>query len=590
MRNLTPTYQEKYSIFECGFHSFLGQNRTQFGIKFFMFGFIYLLLDLEILLIFPFASSEYVNSIYGLSMVLIFTLILTLGFTYEIAKNALKIESRQVRFDLLKKSNEVTELLGKTSDFSKLECVLKNINNSPGSNILDNSLNNSSESKILNNSLNHHLKKYYLKIVNAKGHYLYTEDGREIFDAASGAAVACIGYGNEKVIEAICDKYKQGVHYLSTSYWKDEDVLKLNDFLLKSTEYKMSKVFITGSGSDAIEASIKVARQYFFDKDKETQRHVIIARENSYHGNTLGALSVSNFIVRQEPYYPIMTDNVEHISSCNPYRQQIEGESDAAFIARKAQELENKINEIGPEKVMCFIMEPVSGAALGCVPAPLGYLKAMQEVCHKYGVLLIFDEIMCGMGRTGTLHAWEVEGVVPDILVIGKGLAGGYFPLSAILVNTKVCEGLKTQEFIHGHTFDAVPVGAVAALIVQEIIKKWNLLENVSKQGVYLRDSLKAKLGDHPNVGDVRGIGLFIGIELVKDKTTKEPFDTNVGVAQIIVDLALSEYNMTIYKGTGGADGLNGDHIMIQPPFTITAKDVDHIVEVVTAVIERVFE
>jgi adenosylmethionine-8-amino-7-oxononanoate aminotransferase len=167
----------------------------------------------------------------------------------------------------------------------------------------------------------------------------------------------------------------------------------------------MEKVYLTGSGSDATEAALKICRQYYYDADKETERHVIITRENSYHGNTIGALSASSFLVRQEPYYPLFPSNVEHISSCNPFRQQLEGESDADFVAKKAQELDKKINEIGPDKVMCFLMEPVSGAALGCVPAVPGYLKAMQEVCHKHGVLFVLDEIMCGMGRTGTLHA-----------------------------------------------------------------------------------------------------------------------------------------------------------------------------------------
>lgn len=167
----------------------------------------------------------------------------------------------------------------------------------------------------------------------------------------------------------------------------------------------MAKSYLSGSGSDGIEAALKISRQYYYDTDNESPRHIIITREHSYHGNTIGALSASSFPIRQQPYYPLLTDTVEHISSCNPYRQQIDGESDAVFVARKAQELDNKINEIGPEKVMCFLMEPVSGAALGCVPAVPGYLKAMQEVCHKHGVLFVLDEIMCGMGRTGTLHA-----------------------------------------------------------------------------------------------------------------------------------------------------------------------------------------
>lgn len=378
---------------------------------------------------------------------------------------------------------------------------------------------------------------------------------------------------------------------MATGYWLDNDVKSLCEWLVHSTDDQLSMAFLTGSGSDGIEASLKLCRQFFFEKDPETQRDVIIAREHSYHGNTLGALSVSSLYMRQLPYFGILMKNVEYISSCNPYRQLMDGESEAEFVARKAQELDDKINEIGPNKVMCFIMEPVSGAALGCVPAVPGYLKAMQDVCHKYEILFVLDEVMCGMGRTGTLHAWLAEeGVVPDVLIIGKGLGGGYHPISAVLASPKVCEALKTGQFVHGLTFDAAPIGAVAALKVHEIIKENNLLDNVSKLGIYLGDSLKTKLNDHPNVGDIRGKGFFWGIELVKDKTTKEAFDTKIGIAQKLVDVALLEHNMTLYKGTGGEDGLKGDHIMIQPPYNITIKDVDHIVEVVTAVIEKVFK
>jgi adenosylmethionine-8-amino-7-oxononanoate aminotransferase/NADH:ubiquinone oxidoreductase subunit 3 (subunit A) len=854
MRNLIQTYQEKYSIFECGFHSFLGQNRTQFGIKFFIFGLVFLLLDLEILLIFPFPLSGYVNGIYGLILALIFLFLLTLGFIFELGKSALKIESRQVITSLNDKSSYVIEQVAnfmledkginnikhtlsfmgedkginnikhtlsfmkednvnlneknpknqkkknkkpqkkffsglsrvqlmnnidlilsynisklyliKKDFFSKFLCkilyvlaillvislyivrepnvtldlylffnkstfvaslfmiylmynhwnlmlnlcinslciiinmlilslitsffiyliinlllydnfdlwysinwtsysdcfiysrtilgfilstklifhifknIFLNIENSKkkfnyiflliislmtiaffykvffylfaafnvyilyvysceseaekyifnNSSELGKFLKDSDDLKNYSNSLNHHFKKHYPTIVSAKGSFLYTEDGKEIFDAASGAAAACIGYGNEKVIAAMYDKFMEGTHYLATSYWKDRDVLKINEWLINGTGNKLTKVYLTGSGSDATEACIKLIRQFYYDQDNETERHIIITRENSYHGNTIGALSASSFIARQLPFYPILTDNVEHISACNYYRQQLDEESIEEFVTRKALELENKILEIGPKKIMCFLMEPVSGAALGCVPSVPGYLKAMQEVCHKYDILIVFDEVMCGMGRTGLLHAWQEEGVAPDVLIIGKGLGGGYHPISALLVAPKVWEALKTEQFIHGLTFDAVPVGAVAAWNVHQIIEDNNLLDNVSKQGVYLGETLKTKLADHPNVGDIRGKGLFWGIELVKDKVTKEPFDAKLRVSQLLVNLALSEYNMVIYQGTGGADGLNGDHIMIHPPYNITAKDVDHIVNVVTAVVEKVMK
>jgi len=438
-------------------------------------------------------------------------------------------------------------------------------------------------------SLNHHFTKYYPTIVNAKGHYLYSDDGREIFDAASGAGVACIGYGNDQVIDKITLKYKAGNHYLASSYWKDEDVLKLSKVLVDSTGGKLPGVYFTGSGSDAIEATWKLVRQYFYDQDNKTEKEYIISRERSYHGNTLAALSISEFSARQIPYVPLLSDKVEHVSSCYPYRQLIDGESTEEFVIRKATELENKIQEIGPNKVAAFIMEPVVGSANGAVPYVTGYIEAMRDVCHKHNVLFILDEVMCGMGRTGTLHAWQAEGVVPDILIIGKALGAGYHPMAAILVSPIVLEGIKSEQFIHGLTFDSNPVGATAALEVSNFIQDKNLIDNVYKQGILLQQSLKAELGNHKNVGEIRGIGLMWGIELVKDKITKEPFDSKLSLTQKIVDTAkLPPYNMTFYPSTGFVDGVHGDCIIIMPPYTITSTDVNHIVDVLSRVVNKV--
>ena len=214
--------------------------------------------------------------------------------------------------------------------------------------------------------------------------------------------------------------------------------MALQKFLVDSTDGALDKVYLTGSGSDATDAALKLARQYFYDQDHETQRKYIISRDHSYHGNTLGALSVSEFESRQAPYKDILAKNVVHVTSCYPYRQLLDGESNADFVAKKVDELDKTFQKIGPEKVMAFIVEPVSGAALGCVSAVPGYLEAMKEVCHKYGALFILDEVMCGMGRTGTLHAWQMEGVVPDILIVGKGLAAGYHPIAAVLAAPNV--------------------------------------------------------------------------------------------------------------------------------------------------------
>jgi adenosylmethionine-8-amino-7-oxononanoate aminotransferase len=342
-----------------------------------------------------------------------------------------------------------------------------------------------------------------------------------------------------------------------------------------------------------MEAAAKLARQFFYENDKQTGRVNFIAREGSYHGNTIGALSISGHVSRRAPYLPFLMPNMHHISACNAYRQRNEAESDSSFVARKAAELERKFQELGPETVIAFIAEPLVGAALGCVPYVPGYLKAMRDICHRHGALFILDEVMCGMGRSGTLHAWQGEGVAPDIETIGKGLAGGYQPVAAVLISEKVVKALSdgSGQFVHGQTFQGMPIQAAAALEVQRIFREQNILENVVTQGAYLEQRLKELLGNHPNVGDIRGKGLFWGIEFVRDKETKEPFDPKLGIAQRVLDCAISsKYNMTVYPGGGTVDGISGDHIILAPPYIVTRDDIDHIANVASDVIHEVFE
>ena len=342
-----------------------------------------------------------------------------------------------------------------------------------------------------------------------------------------------------------------------------------------------------------MEATVKLARQYFYENDKQTSRVNFIAREHSYHGNTIGALGISGHLARRAPYTPFLMGNVHHVSACNAYRQRQEGESDAEFVARKAAELETKFHELGPETVIGFIAEPVVGAALGCVPSVPGYLKAMRDVCHKHGALFILDEVMSGMGRCGTLHAWQDEDVVPDLQTIGKGLGAGYQPIAAVLISHKVVNSLLNGggQFIHGQTYQGMPIQAAAALEVQRIKCEENLTENVRIQGAYLEKRLKALLGAHPNVGDIRGRGLFWGIEFVQDKATKEPFPVNKGIAQKVHDTAISApFNMTMYPGTGTFDGISGDHVILAPPYNITQADAEYISQVTSDVVHRVFQ
>lgn len=441
-------------------------------------------------------------------------------------------------------------------------------------------------------SFHRHLHKVYTEIVGGKGNILTTKDNRKVFDACSGAAVSCLGYGNERVIKAIYEQLKTGTPYLASSFWASDVVEDLCGELIRGTDGQMARVYLTGSGSEAMEATIKLSRQYFYEKDKQTPRVNFIAREGSYHGNTMGALAISGFPARRAPYTPLLMKNVHHIPSCNPYRQRREGESDQVFVDRKVQELESKFLELGPETVIGFIAEPVVGAALGCIPCVPGYLKAMRDVCRKYGALFILDEVMCGMGRTGTLHAWQAEDVVPDIQTMAKGLGAGYQSIAAMMISQKVVKVMMegSGQFVHGLTYQGMPVQAAAALEVQRIIREDKLMENVSKQGTLLEKLLKAMLGSHPNVGDIRGRGLFWGLEFVKDKATKEPFDPQLGVSQQIRDLAISPpFNMTVYPGTGTVNGVDGDHIILAPSYIITTKDVEDIVTKVTAVVKIVF-
>ncbi|KAF8864162.1 PLP-dependent transferase [Acephala macrosclerotiorum] len=440
--------------------------------------------------------------------------------------------------------------------------------------------------------LDRNLHKAFPVVKGGKGNYLFLSDGRKIFDSTSGAAVSCLGHGNQRVIDAITAQMQTGTPYLASTFWMSEVVEELCKELINGTDGKMARVYLTGSGSEAMEATVKMARQFFYENNKNTPRVNFIARQQSYHGNTIGALGISGHVARRAPYEPFLMDNVHHVSPCNAYRQRREGESDAAFVARKAEELEAKFQELGPETVIGFICEPVVGAALGCVPSVPGYLKAMRDICHKHGALFILDEVMSGMGRCGTLHAWQNEDVVPDLQTIGKGLGAGYQSVAAVIISHKVVKALLdgSGQFVHGQTYQGMPLQAAAALEVQRIKREGNLMKNVQVQGAYLEERLKALLGDHPNVGDIRGRGLFWGIEFVKDKKTKEPFDIKTGIAQKISDTAISApFNMVLYPGTGTVDGIRGDHVILAPTYIVTREDVDHIAKTTSDIVHHVF-
>lgn len=352
------------------------------------------------------------------------------------------------------------------------------------------------------------------------------------------------------------------------------------------------------TGSEAIEAALKLAIEYFTWLG-EPSRANFIARYESYHGTTLGSLSASGHVARREPFQSVLaTSRFHHIPACNSYRQRLSpSESDRDFVARKAAELEAEFQRLGPSTVAAVVLEPVVGAALGCVPAVKGYLAAMQAVCARHGALLILDEIMCGMGRTGTLHAWQGEdeeeggGVIPDLQTVAKGFAGGYQPASALLVGDKVAALMEREgkTFTHGHTYQNHPVVAATALAVQRAVEREGLLENVKVQGRLLEKLLRERLAGHPNVGDIRGKGLFWGVEFVKDKETKEPFEPSLQVAQRVQRAAMWTFKVLVYHGQGCAGGGRGDHIMIMPAYNISSKLIAQVVQRIACAVEEVF-
>ncbi|KAF7589237.1 hypothetical protein BBP40_004580 [Aspergillus hancockii] len=410
------------------------------------------------------------------------------------------------------------------------------------------------------------------KAIGGEGSYIFLEDGMKFLDSTGGAAVSCLGHGHKEVKQAIINQINT-ISYCHTAFFGTDVSEELARFLVDSTGGKLSKVYMVSSGSEAVEAALKLARQYYLELPiAQPQRTRFIARKPSYHGITLGALSAGGHALRRQPFEPLLSTNTSHVSPCYAYRGKNKDESDVDYVTRLAAELDAEFQRVGPDSVCAFIAEPVVGAALGAVPAVPGYFKAMKAVCERYGALLILDEVMSGMGRCGTLHAWEQEGVVPDLQTIGKGLGGGYAPVSGLLIGEKIVQTLDkgTGVFRHGQTYQGHPISCAAALAVQKVIKEEGLLENVR--------------------GDIRGKGLFWGIEFVKDKGTKEPFSPETGVAVHVQETGLDPaYGISLYAAAGCVDGTRGDHVLLAPPYNVTRDEIDIVVDTTARVLDHVF-
>ena len=424
----------------------------------------------------------------------------------------------------------------------------------------------------------------YPVAVRGAGIEIIDRDGKRYIDASGGAAVSCLGHSHPRVIEAV-RRQVQDLAFAHSSFFTNEPAEALADHLIASAPAGLDKVFFVSGGSEAVEAALKMARQYFVEIGQPERRR-FIARRQSYHGNTLGALSVGGNPWRRRPYEPLLLE-VEHVSPCYAYRGREAGESDQGYMQRLLQEFEDTILRVGPETVIAFVAEPLVGATMGAVPALPGYFPGIRALCDRYGILLILDEVMCGMGRTGSLFASEQEGVAPDLVTIAKGLGAGYQPIGATLASATICEAIRkgTGFFQHGHTYMAHPVACAAGLAVQEALVEEQLLGRVRSQGPRLNDLLREHLDDHPNVGDVRGRGLFMGIELVADRATKRPFDPRHKL-NAVVKAAAMERGLLCYAMGGTIDGRHGDHLLLAPPYIVTDGELEEIVERLGAAID----
>lgn len=432
-----------------------------------------------------------------------------------------------------------------------------------------------------------HLQASYPVAAAGEGPYLIDSAGKRYLDSSGGAAVSCLGHYHPAIVEAIREQLAK-LEYAHTSFFTSEPAEALADDLIRHGPAGLERVYFVSGGSEGVEAALKLAVQYHLECGRPDKNR-IIARWQSYHGNTLGALSAGGNRLRRAQFSSLLLDDIAHIEECYEYRGRRADESAEAYGLRMADQLEAEIQRLGPDNVAAFIAEPVVGATLGAVPAAPGYFRRIREICDRHDVLLILDEVMCGMGRTGTLHASEQEGVLPDIEIVAKGLGAGYQPIGAVLVHGRIVEAIRQGSgfFQHGHTYLGHPLACAASLAVQRVIREEGLLENVRSLGRQLDGLLRDRLGEHPHVGDIRGRGLFIGIELVADRSTKAPLDPARKVHAAIKRRAM-EQGLLCYPAGGTVDGQRGDHILLAPPFNCTIAHLQELTDKLGRVVEDV--
>ena len=411
--------------------------------------------------------------------------------------------------------------------------------------------------------------------IRGEGCYIIDENDKWYLDASGGAAVSCLGHSDKTVQKAIIEQTKK-LSFAHTSFFTSEPAELLANLLAKHSPEGLDKVYFVSSGSEAVESSLKLARQYFVEIGNP-EKHKVISRRQSYHGNTLGALAAGGNVSRRTFFEKLLFET-SLISPCYPYRHQTQDETEAEYGLRVANKLEEEIINLGPENVMAFVAETVGGATAGALTPVIGYFKRIREICNKYNILLILDEVMCGMGRTGSLFACEDEEIIPDILTVAKGLGAGYQPIGAMICQNFIYDAIANGSgfFQHGHTYLGHPVACAASFSVLSKLVNENFPSQVREKGQYLQKNLELHLGQNQFVGDIRGRGLFRGIELVKNRSTKEPFPKKLNIAGKIKKQAL-DIGLICYPMQGTVDGSKGDHILIAPPFIINENQINEI-------------
>ena len=412
--------------------------------------------------------------------------------------------------------------------------------------------------------------------VRGEGIYLYDSTGKSYLDGSGGAAVSCLGHSDPEVISAIKSQL-DSLDFAHTGFLTSAPAEELADRLIAHAPEGIERVYLVSGGSEAVESALKLARQYMLEIG-QPDRTRFIARRQSYHGNTLGALGTGGNMWRREPFDPVMV-SASHIAPCYEYRGRAEGESLDDYGHRVADELEAELLRVGPETVIGFLAEPVVGATAGAVPAVPGYFKRIRKICDRYGVLLILDEVMCGMGRTGTFFACEQDGVRPDIITIAKGLGAGYQPIGAMLCSGDIYGAIRdgTGFFQHGHTYLGHPVACAAAGAVVRKLTDGGMTKRAAAMGDYFADALDVEFGQHPHVGDIRGRGMFRGLEFVADRDSKQPFDADRKIAARLKANAMKN-GLICYPMNGTIDGRRGDHVLLAPPFICTESQIDELV------------